>query len=147
MTLILRPGSAVALLFTLVIWLGAPAMAGEVLTAPEAYQRAKSGAVVLIDVRSAREWRQTGVPAGAKQVTIHQGAQSFLAGVLKATGGDKTKPVALICARGNRSARARRFLEASGFTNVHDVSEGMFGRNGTPGWLARKMPVEKCMTC
>lgn len=139
--------ATLALLAVKTLWLAGTAAAGEILTAPEAYQRAKAGEVVLIDVRSAREWRQTGVPAGARQVTIHQGAQGFLDGILKATGGDRTKPIALICARGNRSARARRFLEASGFTNVHDVREGMVGRGGSPGWLARKMPVEKCSVC
>ena len=147
------PASLAALLSMLAILVAAmltaagPAAAGEILTAPEAYKRAKAGEIVLIDVRSAREWRQTGVPAGAKQVTIHQGAQGFLNGILMATGGDRAKPIALICARGNRSARARRFLEASGFTNVHDVSEGMVGRGDTPGWLARKMPTEKCAVC
>lgn len=139
--------SALAILIAATLATAEPTAAGDILTAPEAYQRAKAGEIILIDVRSAREWRQTGVPAGAKQVTIHQGAQGFLDGILKVTGGDRTKPIALICARGNRSARARRFLEASGFTQVHDVSEGMIGRGRAPGWLARKMPTERCAVC
>lgn len=129
--------------------LTANASAGETLSAPDALARAKAGALVLVDIRTPREWRETGVPAHAKPVTLHhpKGAQGFLDDILKLTGGDRSKPIALICARGNRSARARRFLEANGFTQVHDVSEGMMGRGDRPGWLARRLPVERCAVC
>jgi rhodanese-related sulfurtransferase len=121
----------------------------DALSAPEAFAQARAGEIVLIDVRSPREWRATGVPAGAKTVTIHhpQGAQGFLRDILKAAGGDKTRPIALICARGVRSSRGKRFLDANGFTNVRDVPEGMLGRGSRPGWLARKLPTTPCTTC
>lgn len=119
------------------------------LSAPQAHAGAKAGRLVLIDVRSPREWRQTGVPKGAKLVTIHhpRGARGFLEDILKAAGGDKSRPIALICAQGVRSSRGKRFLEARGFTNVHDVSEGMLGRGSQPGWLARRLPTSKCPAC
>lgn len=119
--------------------------AGHRLSAPQAHAAVKAGSLVLIDIRSPREWKQTGVPQGAKLVTIHhpRGARGFLEDILKAAGGDKSRPIALICAVGNRSSRGKRFLEARGFTNVHDVSEGMLGRGSQPGWLARKLPIRK----
>jgi rhodanese-related sulfurtransferase len=119
--------------------------ADDKISAPQAYAAVQAGTLLLIDVRSPREWKETGVPAGAKLVTIHnpRGANGFLEDILKAAGGDKTKSIALICAVGNRSSRGKRFLEARGFTNVHDVSEGMFGRGELPGWVARKLPVRK----
>lgn len=125
------------------------AEAGDALTAPEALAQMRAGKIVLIDVRSPREWRKTGVPAGAKTVTIHhpRGASGFLADILKAVGGDKSRPVALICARGVRSSRGKRFLEANGFTHVYDVPEGMMGRGDRPGWLARKLPTSPCTVC
>jgi len=125
------------------------AEAGDALTAPEALAQVRAGKIVLIDVRSPREWRKTGVPAGAKTVTIHhpRGASGFLADILKAVGGDKNRPVALICASGVRSSRGKRFLEANGFTHVHDVPEGMMGRGDRPGWLARKLPTTPCTAC
>ena len=115
------------------------------LSAPQAHESVKAGRLVLIDVRSPREWKQTGVPQGAKLITIHHpsGAKGFLEGILKAAGGDKSRPIALICAQGVRSSRGKRFLERQGFTNVHDVSEGMLGRRNQPGWLARKLPIRK----
>jgi len=127
----------------------APAHAGSALSAPDAHAQARAGKIVLIDVRSPREWRDTGVPGGAKLVTIHhpQGARGFLREILAAAGGDRTRPIALICARGVRSSRGKRFLEANGFTNVIDVPEGMLGRGAAPGWLARKLPIRRCATC
>jgi len=123
------------------------ARAGDTLTAPEAFAQASAGRIVLIDVRSPREWRDTGVPAGARTVTIHQGSRGFLRGILQAAGGDKNRPIALICARGNRSSRGKRFLEANGFSKVIDVPEGMIGRGRAPGWIARKLPTRPCAKC
>ena len=119
------------------------------LSAPQAHADAKAGKLVLIDIRSPREWKQTGVPEGAKLVTIHHpgGANGFLEDILKAAGGDKSRPIALICAQGVRSSRGKRFLEARGFTNVHDVSEGMLGRGSQIGWLARRLPTKECPVC
>jgi rhodanese-related sulfurtransferase len=119
------------------------------LSAPEALAQARAGEIVLIDVRSPAEWRATGVPEGARTVTIHhpQGARGFLRDILKEVGGDKSRRVALICARGVRSSRGKRFLEANGFSHVLDVPEGMLGRGSRPGWLARKLPTRPCPVC
>ncbi len=150
-----RRGARLGTLIVLVAWvellvgpLGA-AWAGERLSAPEAHARALAGKLLIIDVRSPAEWRQTGVAKGARPVTIHDpdGAAGFLKAMLAAVGGDKTRPIAIICARGARSARANRFLQAKGFTRVHDMSEGMLGRGSQPGWIARGLPVVPCDKC
>ena len=121
-----------------------------IVSAPVALASAAKGDVTLVDVRSAREWRQTGIAAGAKRVTIHNpgGTKAFVAEMVKAVGGDMSKPVALICAAGARSARAERILTAAGFTNLQNVSEGMLGRpDAGPGWLKRGLPVTPCPEC
>lgn len=143
-----QPARALLMAFVAVIlvaFFAAPSWAGHKMSAPQAHAAVKAGALVLIDIRSPGEWKETGVAQGAKLVTIHhpRGARGFLEDILKAAGGDKSRSIALICAVGNRSSRGRRFLEARGFTNVHDVAEGMLGRGGQPGWLARKLPIRK----
>ena len=128
----------------------APAGAGNIVSAPAALASVKNGEVTLVDVRSRREWRQTGIAKGAKAVTIHnrRGIKAFVAEMVKAVGGDKSKPVALICAAGVRSARAERILAAAGFTDLQNVSEGMLGRpDAGPGWLKRGLPVTPCPEC
>jgi rhodanese-related sulfurtransferase len=148
-----RRGALRGLVVLAAIGLAAVSLSGaedaDSLSAPEALAQTRAGKIVLIDVRSPAEWRETGVPEGAKTVPIHhpQGARGFLRDILKAVGGDKSRPVALICARGVRSSRGKRFLEANGFSHVRDVPEGMLGRGGRPGWLARKLPTRPCPLC
>ncbi|MBT3401074.1 MAG: rhodanese-like domain-containing protein [Rhodospirillaceae bacterium] len=118
--------------------------------APEAAQRASAGGeIVLVDVRSPREWRETGLPEHARPITIHDpaGIEGFGEKVLAAVDGDRERPIALICARGYRSARARDYLASIGFTRLLDVREGMLGRDGAPGWLERGLPLRSCANC
>ena len=124
--------------------------ADTVIDSPKALAAVKAGEVTLIDVRSPREWRETGVPEGAKTVTIHgpDGMAGFVAGAIQTVNGNKDRPIALICARGWRSWRAGNALREAGFTNVINVREGMLGNPmDGPGWLDRKLPVERCKNC
>lgn len=134
----------------LLLALSGPVLAaGGKITAPEAYAELQAGKIVLIDVRSPAEWRQTGIPKGAKTVSIHDpdGMPGFMRKVLTVMAGRRDRPVALICARGVRSSRASRYLRKNGFAEVFDVSEGFLGRMSAPGWLKRGLPVERCAAC
>ena len=135
-------------------WLVVPAPAlagGDVLSSAEALTRARSGEVVIVDVRTIDEWAQTGVPQGAVEVSLlpQWGTPNpnFVEDVLAAMGGDRNAPIALICAAGQRSAFAQYLLEKNGFTSVYSISEGMAGSAAGPGWLARGLPVDRCESC
>ena len=125
---------------------GGSANAGFLIDSATALAGVRAGGIILLDVRSPGEWRRTGVPLGAKTVTIHDpnGMAGFVAAVSRIVGGRKDQPIALICARGGRSSRAMDVLRAAGFSNLSNLREGMLG-NATdgPGWLGRKLPVEK----
>ncbi|MEE8280459.1 MAG: rhodanese-like domain-containing protein [Alphaproteobacteria bacterium] len=144
----LMAGLAV-LVSTLAFATAAPAGEGGVITADAAAERAAAGEILVIDVRSPREWRQTGVAKGARQVTIHDpgGLAGFLAAVKAELGGDLERPIAVICAYGNRSTLAQRVLTQAGFTRVLNIKEGMLGGPNGPGWLPRGLPVESCSAC
>ncbi len=116
-----------------------------ILTAKAAFDKARAGEITLIDVRSPQEWQQTGLPAGGIAETIHRdgGLPAFATALLARLGDDKSKPVALICARGSRSAYTRQYLEQAGFTNVSDVAEGMIGGQHGTGWQKQGLPVER----
>jgi len=107
-------------------------------SAPRAYSLAKNNQIKLVDIRRPSEWRSTGVGKGAHRISMHQGG--FVSRIDKLVGGDRSKPVALICARGNRSARMKKRLNALGFTNVINVSEAMLGSRAGAGWLKRGLP-------
>lgn len=117
----------------------APDYDGQALSVAQAHERAVAGDVVLIDIRTPREWRQTGVAGGAHAIDMRR--DDFLLALSEATGGDGTARIALICARGVRSARLSRQLSAAGFSNIIDVPEGMLGSRAGPGWLAENLPV------
>ncbi len=139
--------------FAVLVILLAPAAlsaaGGGALTAPAAQTKASAGEILLVDVRSPQEWRQTGIPQGARQVTIHhpKGLPGFVAAMIAEVGGDLDQPIAMICARGNRSTVAQDALRRAGFTEVMNVREGMIGSPAGPGWLQRQLPIEPCRTC
>jgi rhodanese-related sulfurtransferase len=120
-----------------------------IISARAALDAARAGEMTIVDVRSPMEWRMTGIPEGALPVTIHNpgGAQAFLEEIVAVVGGDRSRPIALICAGGARSGAARALLEANGFTDVHNLHEGMQGSRHGNGWLAEGLPVERCASC
>jgi rhodanese-related sulfurtransferase len=98
--------------------------------------------VQLIDVREAREWEETGMPDGARGVSLSR--DDFVHAVLAELGGDRSRPVAVICRSGARSAKAAEQLLAAGFTNVTNVGDGMIGRSSIgEGWLQSGLPMSK----
>ena len=111
--------------------------------------RTESGEVGPSDGRSPEEWRQTGVPRGARRVTSHDpgGLKGVLKAMAAAVDGDLKKPIALICARGNRSTFAQKVLGEAGFTRVFNIREGFAGGPYGPGWVKRGLPVEPCPNC
>ena len=90
-------------------------------------------------IRRPDEWRATGVPEGAQPVDMRR--DDVITAILAAAGGDPARPIALICARGVRSARLATTLHAAGFTHVIDVNEGMLGSAAGPGWIRAGLPV------
>lgn len=118
---------------------GQPAAASYKTVSSEAFSKASGGAM-LIDVREPAEWTATGMPANASGIPIS--SSDFITRVLAANGGDKSKPVAVICKSGARSQRAAEQLTAAGFTNVTNVGDGMMGREGVgKGWLVSGLAV------
>lgn len=109
------------------------------LTPAAAFAAAKAQEITLIDIRTPREWRQTGLPVGA--IAIDMRRDDFLQALSVAVAGDLARPVALICARGVRSARMTRVLAAAGYSRIIDVPEGMLGSASGPGWIAADLPV------
>ncbi|MBO9435875.1 rhodanese-like domain-containing protein [Ruegeria sp. R13_0] len=114
--------------------------AGGQLEVTQAHQKAVAGDVLLVDIRTPREWRATGVGQGAQPLDMRR--EDFIPALVQMAGGDKSAPVALICARGVRSARLSNQLTAAGFTNIIDVPEGMLGSAAGPGWVRAGLPVE-----
>ncbi len=117
-----------------------PDYAGGHLPVAQAHKQAVSGDILLIDIRTPREWRATGIGQGAHPLDMRR--EDFNEALMQLTDGDPSRPVALICARGVRSARLSNQLTEAGFTNIIDVPEGMLGSAAGPGWVRAGLPVK-----
>ncbi len=141
-----------AILIAIALLLAPAAAQAESLGAADAKRLAERGELTLIDVRLPIEWARTGLPEGALALSLQnprtlEPRPGFVEDVLKAVAGERDRPIALICATGQRSAYAVDLLEQSGFTDVHHIAEGMIGSRDGPGWLAHALPTEPCRVC
>jgi rhodanese-related sulfurtransferase len=96
--------------------------------------RLAASGVRVIDVRTAAEWKTTGVVPGSVLLTFFDEAgrsdpPQWLERVKKYATPEQ--PVILICRSGSRSAKAAGFLSAqSGYRTVYNVSQGLIGWTG-----------------
>ena len=109
------------------------------LTPPQAHELANAGKIFLVDIRRPDEWSSTGSGEGAHRLDMRR--KDFVGALKGLVAGDRSAPVALICARGVRSDHTSRRLRNAGFTNVIDVPEGMLGSRAGPGWIKRGLPL------
>jgi len=116
-----------------------PDYTGADLSVTRAHEQAIAGEITLIDIRRPDEWRKTGVGEGAAPLDMRR--KDFTKALRVLVGGDLDRSVALICARGVRSAKMSKRLNEAGFTRIIDVPEGMLGSRAGPGWLASKLPT------
>ena len=109
------------------------------LSVADAYHQADAGEIYLIDIRRPDEWEKTGIAVPAIPLDMRRDDFETVLQAIFAQSGDK--PVALICARGVRSARTDTRLRNSGFANIIDVPEGMLGSGAGPGYIKSGLPL------
>jgi len=128
------------LLFAAFFCLSALAARAEIVTIGNAeLARLAARGVPVIDVRTEKEWKETGVIPGSRLITYFdengksnppQWLEKFKA--VAAPG----QPVILVCRSGRRSAAATQFLaEQAGYKTVYNVGQGI------NGWVAEGRAV------
>ncbi len=111
----------------------------EILSAEKALEMSQAGDLMIIDVRTPMEWMRSGVAQGALTITPQN--PTFMQELNDAVSGDMSKPIALICATGQRTAKISSFLREQGYSAVADISEGMMGNFSAQGWLRKNLPT------
>lgn len=127
--------SALALLLMSLAALAEP----PILSAPEAKAKLDAGDLILLDIRSRQEWRETGVAKGAWPVSMHE--RDFGQRLQAILASYPPEQIGLICATGGRTAHVLSILERNGISGIADLSEGMMGNRRGPGWIARGLEV------
>jgi rhodanese-related sulfurtransferase len=107
---------------------------------------------VMVDCRTEIEFMYVGHPEGAEHVAWQEAPDwqvdpLFADRVSRLLGGDRSRPVVLICRSGARSVDAGETLEANGFARVINVLEGFEGdldadlhRGTLGGWRFHGLP-------
>lgn len=113
------------------------------ITVDDAHKRAIKGEIVLVDIRAPDEWRQSGVPASGRLITMYQAPASFIGALKASIRGNAAKPIALICATGGRSLDLQKVLREAGFKNILNVVGGMFGTKQHRRWHKAGLPVRR----
>lgn len=101
------------------------------LTPAEAAERVRAGTAVLVDVREAAEWRDTGVVATAHMLALSdlRGPRAQWAPFLEA---HRDRELILYCRSGNRSGQAAQVLAAEGFRVANAGGLGAWVEAGQP---------------
>jgi rhodanese-related sulfurtransferase len=111
---------------------------------------------LLIDVRMEIESLYVGRPPGAHNIAWYEypdmvpDPASFIAAVQREAGGNKNRPVLLLCRNGKRTIDAGMALEKAGFGDVINVLHGFegdldddFKRSTLNGWRFDGLPWEQ----
>lgn len=111
---------------------------------------------LFVDVRMEIEYLYVGHPPGVVHVPWYEypemqpRPQAFVAQVAREAGGDRARPVVLLCRSGKRTVDAGQALEAAGFTDVVNVLYGFegeldehFQRGRLNGWRHDGLPWEQ----
>ncbi|MEM8541638.1 MAG: rhodanese-like domain-containing protein [Pseudomonadota bacterium] len=118
-----------------------PAWAIELMSAPDARKAVQAGEIILVDIRTPEEWRETGIADVAMPITMHN--NQFLSRLQTAIDENPGKKIAFICAVGGRTEYVTRELKKRGYSNLIDVSEGMLGSANGEGWIKRGLPIKQ----
>lgn len=110
----------------------------EMISVEDAFKKVQTGEIVLVDVRTPEEWKDTGLPLDSHSITVDPDnplKNNFLKKIRGAVYGDTSQPIALICRSGDRSDIAAKALQKQGFATVYNV-EG-----GNKNWHSKDLPT------
>ena len=112
------------------------------ISADEVAMFAGSGDAILVDVRTAPEWVESGVIERSHLITYFDKdfrplKDEFIRKFSKVTGGDKNKQIVVICRTGQRSKLVAGILDREGYKNVYNYKEGIVG------WIGERKPTVK----
>jgi rhodanese-related sulfurtransferase len=138
------PARLVFLLFALVVLalmpLGALAFNPLIdLSVQQTYAKMNEGSLVLVDVRTEQEWRQTGIARGATPISMVD--PEFLDKLGLVQSANPGKIIAFICASGRRSGIVQAELARRGYKDVYSVYGGTTGSSDAAGWIAEGLPI------
>jgi rhodanese-related sulfurtransferase len=106
------------------------------LSPREAHEAAQAKRVLLIDIRGAEEWADTGLPQGALALDVD--APAFEVRIAGLRLDNPGKRIVLIDRTGAQAVAVVQKLAGRGWRDLAGVRGGVLGPGG---WLAERLPV------
>ncbi len=98
------------------------------------FEKLQKDGLLVIDIRTAPEWKETGIIDGAKKITFFsEKGQPLLADWFFEVGHlikDKKTPFIIYCAHASRSKALGKGLDSMGFEHVYELKGGIEN-----GWI------------
>ena len=110
---------AVAILFVACQESKTPDPSVELITVEEMDSLVELGKVQLIDVRTPEEYNEGHIENALNINFYDDNFEELIEQV------DKTKPVAVYCGKGGRSAKCASYMKNAGFTKIYDLNGGI----------------------
>ena len=105
----------------------------------------KSKKLKIIDIRTHKEWKMTGIIPNSYLINMHEEDFSeninFIEETKKVLNDNKEFNIAFICASGARSQIAANYFIEKNYKNIFHIPKGILGKN-KDGWLFLGYPIE-----
>ena len=115
------------------------------ITINKAFQSYTKNELVIIDIRTVREWKMTGVIPQSYLINMHTEDFSenpnFLNEVELVLNKLKKKNIAFICASGARSEIVANYFIEKNYKNISHIPDGIIGKENN-GWLYLGHPIK-----
>tara|TARA_X000001036_G_C20370922_1_gene680494 strand:- start:92 stop:568 length:477 start_codon:yes stop_codon:yes gene_type:complete len=115
------------------------------ITINKAFQSYTKNELVIIDIRTVREWKMTGVIPQSYLINMHTEDFSenpnFLNEVELVLNKLKKKNIAFICASGARSEIVANYFIEKNYKNISHIPDGIVGKEND-GWLYLGHPIK-----
>ena len=96
----------------------------------QAWAKYINNELIIIDVRTKSEWKETGVIPNSILISMHDDdgneKSNFTEEVLLIINKVKDKDISFICASGGRSNIISSYLSAKGYEKIYNISQGFF---------------------
>ena len=110
-----------------------------------AFENYKSEKIKIIDVRTLKEWKMTGIIPNSYLINMHNedfsNNPNFIEQVEKILNKNNKYDIAFICASGARSEIVAKYFLEKKYKNIYHIPQGVLGKE-KDGWFYLGFPIE-----
>ena len=133
------------LCFILLSWNGYSENIMKSLNLQEAHDSYKDDKIIIVDVRTKKEWKETGIIPNSILLNMHndnyEENKNFVNDLTAFLSKNLNESIAFICASGSRSELVANYFTEKGYKNLSHIPDGIVGKNND-GWLFLGFPLK-----